>query len=1145
MILKHVAECFRNSDEFTPLRRWSNGPLSIEGVPPSSGPIIASSLFLEKECQVVVVTENSQKMNDTYLDITCFIDESLVTMLPSWETLPYEFVSPPLQTERERITALYKILSGSPCIIVTTVESLMRKLPDKSYFIKRGVTLKKDDEYPFDDLAEMLVSYGYRREPRVDSYGQFSVKGGIIDIFLPSMENPVRLDFFGDTLESIREFDLNSQISQSRLDSITIYPEKELVLFEKEKKKLYDILKDAVSKGLDLGDEIDSLLEKCSASGGLEPLQSVRGLEDLFPMLIQSATLDSYLNDGSLFVFIETPELLSKKRLLEKYFNELYEKKKSHTLALPPVELLTPEAFESALNRGISIQAFLTSNDSAWINIKSIPSFSGRINEVRSEISDRVLGGWRVIVTTSFEGQARRLYDLLAEFRPGSDFENMDPGLGLNILIMPLREGIEINHLKILIITDHEIFGKSYRKKKQFKKKKSRPIDSFLDLELGDYVVHINQGIGIFRGIERMSAGGVFRDFLHIEYAGSDKLYVSLDQISMVQKYIGMEGRKPKVDSLGKKSAWNRIKQKVQETVDEIARELMDIYSRRSALKGYQYPPDTVWQEEFESKFEYEETPDQISAIEDVKDDMESPKPMDRLICGDVGFGKTEVAIRASFKAVMAGRQVAILAPTTILVMQHFLTFTKRFRDYPIEVDMISRFRSRGEISEIGKKLAAGRIDIIIGTHALLSKEISIKNLGLLIIDEEQKFGVRHKEQMKKLRSTLDVLTLSATPIPRTLHMSVAGIRDLSVISTPPENRQSINAYVLEENPDILREAILTEIKREGQVFFVHNRVSTIDSIHSALKKLVPEATCCVAHGQMDADELEGVMIDFINREYDVLICTAIIESGLDMPNVNTIIVNRADTFGLSQLYQLKGRVGRSERKAYSYMFYPRHMNMTEEAQKRLQVISEYTELGSGFKIAMKDLEIRGAGNILGREQSGCIMDVGFDLYCQMLDNTMRHLKGEKTSINFRTPVFIKSDFYIPSEYINDEKQKIEFYKRFEACESPDEVDQLALEMKDRFGEPPQQVYILIETEKIRALATALLIDEIIEETGSIRIKITGQSRVERSRILPMITTDIRFTIDPVDNEKLNFHPESAAPEKKLMELKKWLQQIS
>ncbi len=1143
MILNPLAKRYMETDEFKELAASPDFAQSVEGISPSSYPLIVSSLYLSRPGQYLVIADSPSKMNDFYLDLTSFLGPEKIFRFPPWETLPYEFVSPPTHVERERITAIYRILSGEPSVIVTTVEAIIRKLPHSDFFLKKGFEMNVDEEYPFDDLAEMLVSYGFSRERRVEGYGHFALKGGILDIFLPSRENPVRLDFFGDTLEEIREFDLNSQISHSRLESVTIYPERELLLFRKEREKLAGIIREHSVKGMEFPDEMISRFSENS-----DPAKSsapISGIEDLFPLTIKTGHIISYYSENPRIIMLNTEELLTRRNLVERTFGEYYTRRRKKTLCLPPEELIDPEEYDRAEKRALKLNMFTSTGGSLRWNIRSIPSFGGRINDVREEISRRMNDGWNVMITTGFEGQARRLFDLLNSFDPSGNYDIIENERDLNILITPLREGMEIEGIRTLLITDHEIFGKSYRKKRKFKKERSRPIESFLDLEVGEHVVHINHGIGIFRGIERMTAGGVERDFLNIEYADSDRLYISLDKITLVQKYIGFEGRKPRIDHLGKKSAWNRIKSRVEESVEEIARDLLKIYSKRSSLKGYRHPPDTEWQEEFEARFEYEETPDQITAIEDVKDDMESDRPMDRLICGDVGFGKTEVAIRASFKSVMAGMQVAVLVPTTVLAMQHYNTFRNRFSGYPIEIEMISRFRTRGEIKGIREKLKEGKIDIIIGTHALIMGKAVFKNLGLLIIDEEQKFGVKHKEELKQYRTLVDVMTMTATPIPRTLHMSMAGIRDLSIITTPPENRQAIDTFVLEENPDILRNAILNEIQRKGQVFFVHNRVETIDAVATMLRKLVPEATYCVGHGQMNEHELEEVMMDFLNRKYDVLVATTIIESGLDIPNVNTIIINRAEVLGLSQLYQLKGRVGRSVRKAYAYLFYPKHIPLTEEAQKRLQVISEYSELGSGFKIAMKDLEIRGAGNILGREQSGSIMEVGFELYCQMLDDAIKRLSGKKSSEFYRTPVFINTDFYIPDAYIDDEKQKIEFYKRFESCQSLEEIDDLKSELIDRFGMPPPKVEVLIQLEEIRTMASLLKISEIIEDSTCIKLKITGDSLIEPEKMVREIKSDKRISLDPDDSEKLCFLPKSDTVEKKLAELKKWLQQIS
>ena len=1140
MVFKNICNRVLESQEFKSFKLNSNDGQSIEGISPASFPIIISSLFYAKSKQLFIITENTQAMNDLYLDLICFVNEQQIYKFPPWETIPYEFMSISESVERDRIKSIYKIISGTPNIIIATVDSIIRKIPAKNFFLKNGLTLSIDDEYPFEDIVATLVQYGYSRETQIDSFGQFSVKGSIIDIHLPSFENPIRLDFFGDTLESIREFDLNTQISTGldKHKEITIYPRRELVLFSKEKNSLREKLKDKFNKSVNIPDELNHWL-----NGENEDVRENVRLEDYFSEIIDSCSIIDFLSDDADIVLLEWPLLISRKDKTIRNYEEIYRRKSEEIYCIKPDKLLDYDVLENIQAKSILLQTFTSSIGSLNWNMKSIKNYQGKLSYIKDEIKAKIIQGWSIILTTSFEGQARRLSDIFSDPNPNSNFEILSDE-NPNIVLSTLSSGIELSDIKIMIITDHEIFGKSYRKRKHFKSKSSRPIDTFLDLRPGDYVVHINHGIGIFRNIERMTAGGLERDFIVIDYTDNDKLYVSLDQINLVQKYIGVEGRKPRIDTLGKKSAWNKIKERVKESVEEIAQNLIKIYSKRSALLGFRYPPDTQWQEEFESLFEYEETPDQLTAIEDVKDDMESDKPMDRLVCGDVGFGKTEVAIRASFKSVMAGKQVVILAPTTILVMQHFNTFKKRFDSYPITIDMISRFRSRGEITDIKNMLKTGKIDIIIGTHAILADDIDIKNLGLLVIDEEQKFGVKHKEKLKKLRSMVDVLTLSATPIPRTLHISMAGIRDLTIIATPPENRQAIETYVLEENPDILREAILNEIGRGGQVYYVYNRVQSIETQYIILKKLVPEASFSIAHGQMDEHELEDIMIDFMNNKFNVLISTSIIESGLDIPNVNTIIINRADTFGLSQLYQLKGRVGRSTRQAYAYLFYPRHASLTEDAQKRLQVISEYTDLGSGFKIAMKDLEIRGAGNILGHEQSGNIMDVGFDLYCQMLENEIKTLKGEEIKEYFRTSIFIKTNFFIPDSYINDDKQKIEFYKKFESCETEEEVDIIESEMTDRFGAYPPEVKILIELERIRVIASTLKISEIIEENNRIKMRISSFCIIPGQNLTSAVSKDKRLTLDPQDPELLLLKISEKDVEKKLFELKKWLQQF-
>ncbi|MBN1500215.1 MAG: transcription-repair coupling factor, partial [Spirochaetes bacterium] len=954
MILENFLNLFRQSADFKDILTYhtEHKPLTVEGISPSSFSLISAALYLEVKQQILVICKNNTAVAETAMDLSLYIPEECICQFPSMDTLPYEFVSPAEKIERERINAIYRILKKDPVVIVASIDALLKKIPGKSVYSSREIELNVLEDYSFDDLLQAFVDYGYERVNRIEAFGEFSVKGGIIDVFPPSYNNPMRLDFFDDTLESIREFDIETQKSIENTDSIKIIPRKEMYLSGSDKENIAELIKKAYINGRIFPENIITAVENDALENYFP------GIEDIYPELIPCVPVLSYIESDTPVISFNMQELASQCETAIHTFHELYARKNNKYFTVAPEKLIDENVIREIKNRALQLNTFVASPGSVRPDFKSINSFHGKISLLRDDISARLQKNWKILIITSFEGQARRLSDLLGEFSPGTDFNNPDFSKPVNIILAPCSSGFESESLKTIILTDQDIFGKSYRRKKTFRSKKSLPISSFMDLQTGDYIVHINHGIGIFREIKRMTAGGIEKDFIVIEYADSDTLFVALDQLNMIQRYMSFEGKIPRIDHLGKKSAWNRIKAKVQQDVEEIAGELITIYAKRKALKGVQFPPDTAWQEEFEANFEYEETPDQLAAIEDVKDDMESSQPMDRLVCGDVGFGKTEIAIRAAFKASMAGKQIAILVPTTVLAMQHYNTFKKRFKEYPISIGVICRFRSRSEINTYKAALSAGSLDIIIGTHALLSKDVFFKNLGLLIIDEEQKFGVKHKEQIKKLRSHVDVLTLSATPIPRTLHMSMAGIRDLSIILTPPENRQAVETYVLEDNPDILKMAIERELSRGGQVFYIHNRVQTIDAQAEMVKEVVPEAKIAVAHGQMPEGELEEIMIDFLEGKYDILMSTTIIESGLDMPHVNTIIINRADTFGLSQLYQLKGRVGRSSLKGYAYLFHPRHIALNEIAQKRLRVISEFSELGSGFKIAMKDLEI-------------------------------------------------------------------------------------------------------------------------------------------------------------------------------------------
>ncbi|EKY27245.1 transcription-repair coupling factor [Clostridium celatum DSM 1785] len=723
----------------------------------------------------------------------------------------------------------------------------------------------------------------------------------------------------------------------------------------------------------------------------------------------------------------------------------------------------------------------------------SLSNYNGQFDLLVNDIKERKEKGYKTLILAGTRTRGERLVKTLRDMEVESVYKDNVDSIEYGEAVITfgnLIKGFECPDFKVSVISDKEVFGEAKKvlPKKKNKKKGVGKITSFTELKPGDYVVHANHGIGVFKGIKQIDVAGNTRDYLDIVYDKGDKLYVPVDQLDLVQKYIGSEGNTPKINKLGG-TEWQKAKAKVRKSINEIAEDLVKLYATRAALKGYKYSKDTEWQKQFEDEFPYEETPDQLSSLEEIKKDMESDKPMDRLLCGDVGYGKTEVAIRAAFKAVMDGKQVAFLVPTTILAEQHYKNLTKRFSDFPVKIDMISRFRSTKEQRATLKALKEGNVDILIGTHRLVSKDIEFKDLGLLIVDEEQRFGVAQKEKIKNLKKNVDVLTLSATPIPRTLHMSLTGVRDISVIETPPEERYPIQTYVVEQNDQLIRDAILREMGRGGQVYFVYNRVESIEGMANYIRELVPECKVGIIHGQMTEKELETEMMNFMNKEYDVLVCTTIIETGIDIPNVNTMIVNNADKMGLSQLYQLRGRVGRSNRIAYAYFIYTKDKVLTEIAEKRLKALKDFTELGSGFKIAMRDLEIRGAGNMMGSSQHGHMAAIGYDLYCRMLEDTVKLIKGEIDKEPIETTVDIKIDAYIPSSYIQDEIQKIEIYKKIAAIESLEEYQDIKEELEDRYSALPEAVYNLMDIAYIKSLAKELLIEEIKETPKEVRFK--------------------------------------------------------
>ncbi|AVQ13452.1 Transcription-repair-coupling factor [Leptospira santarosai] len=1108
-----------------------SGDFSITGnvysVTEGSHSILASSLFRKLNRTIVVVSENNTAAEFLFRETLSFLPSSDLVYLPGQEVLPYEYLRYPSEMKRERIKAIGKILNGEPSLVFTSVAGFLKTLPPAQTMQGRAITLEKGKEIDLESLLIHLIDLGYKRADVCETFGEFSLKGGILDIYSSYSQEPVRIDLFGEEIESIRTFDPDTQRSMIDLNRAVLLPVDEYILSDEQKKEYQNLLKSS-----------DSSLHIPEAGYGIY-------YEELVPLVRENHGILSYFPEPPVLLFPSPNSVSQRITHLEREYISLFEKRSREVLCAPPDKLLSFGEEFRVLSEliGISFVGLPPRNGNDPVScLREAPAFKGKIREVREKISElRTQGGWKIVLTSSFEAQTKRLQGLFEKegivlLNEGAT-EPVPFRLGKHesdafLVLSELRNGFIFENQKILILSENDIFGREYKRKTRFKKQNSKALQSFIDLKEGDPVVHINHGVGRFLKIERTNAGGKERDFLKLEYAGGDSLFVPLDQISLVQRYIGGT-ESPRLDSLGK-STWKRTKDRVQKAVETLAEDLVRMYSNRLKLQGYAFPPDTIYQEEFEAEFEYEETPDQIDAIEAVKKDLESSVPMDRLVCGDVGYGKTEVAIRAAFKVAMAGRQIMMLAPTTILALQHYNTFKGRFRNYPLRVELVSRFKTPAEIREILSDFSLGKVDMIVGTHAILSSKIKPKNLGLLIIDEEQRFGVNHKEAIKKFKNLVDVLTLTATPIPRTLHMALTGIRELSIIATPPKNRQSVETYVLEEDEDLIADAIRNEIQRDGQVFYLYNRVETIEQETKYLSEIVPEVSIGILHGQMTEDEIEETLLDFYDRKYDILVTTTIIESGIDMPNVNTLFVKRADLFGLSQLYQIRGRVGRSDRKAFAYLLLPKDRVVTEQAEKRLNTIYEYQELGSGFKVAMRDLEIRGAGNLLGKEQSGDIMEVGFDLYVQMLEEAIAKVKGEEVAVEVRTSVTLNTNFFIPETYISDTRQKIEFYKKFEGARNLEEIDEVYREMEERFGDPPEDAKTFILLEKIRTLASNLGFESVAEMKDEIKMKSGSYFKGDHSKIIQLISAKIGLTLNPREPNVLIFQIGKKSEKEKL-----------
>lgn len=1059
---------------------------------------------------MLIVTSDEAKARKMCDDASFFNKEAIY--YPAKDAIFYSADVHGNQITGERLRCISRIINHSSTgegvlTVVTTMDGIADRLIPVERFKEAVITLDYSSKIEPEKLAKKLVAMGFVRTGMVEDKGQFAIRGGIIDIFSYTDEAPVRIELWDTEVDSIRMFDVESQRSIERLQSYSIFPATEYIFTEDELKNgLYNIKEECdrqlecfdygkrkrTKEQIEAGNNLNKLVADVERTGNYEKFTDT--------LVADTVGLAEYFPEENTLVVLDEPNRLKECNELTLYeYNESMKNRLAAGYVLPSQTNKVKAMNEIISDLRNNKKLILTTLDykpegfeidySMYITARSISSYNNSFEYLAKDLEKYKKNGYTTILVCSSRTRALRIVDDLGKLGIASFYSedfNKDYGSGLIIVTYgSLHKGFEYPVLSFVVIAENDIF--SARKMKKLKKKKhdGKNIASFNELNIGDYVVHESHGLGVYKGIEKIQVEGVEKDYIKIAYANNGNLYVLATQLDRLQKYANQDTeKKPKLNSLGGVE-WKKTKAKVTGAVEEVAKELVRLYAIRQKVEGYRFSQDTVWQKEFEEMFPYEETDDQLNAIEDTKKDMESGRVMDRLICGDVGYGKTEVAIRAAFKAVQDGKQVAYLVPTTVLASQHFSTFEERMKGFPVNVGQLSSFRTSAQNKKTIEGLKNGTIDVVIGTHRVLSKDVQFKDLGLLIIDEEQRFGVAHKEKIKELKNNIDVLTLSATPIPRTLHMSLVGIRDMSVLEEPPVDRHPIQTFVTEHNDEMIREAVTRELARNGQVYYVYNKVRDIEERAEYIQNLVPDAVVAYAHGQMDKRMLEKIMYEFVNGEIDVLVSTTIIETGMDIPNCNTMIIENADQFGLSQLYQLRGRVGRSTRTSYAFLMYKRDKMISEVAEKRLSAIKEFSDLGSGFKIAMKDLEIRGAGNVLGKSQHGHMAAVGYDLYCKMLNQAVNNLKGIKNEYSFETTVDLEVDAYIPASYIKSEYQKLDIYKRIAALETREELSDMKDELSDRYGSIPSCASNLLMVALIKSKAHKIGIMEIKGETAA------------------------------------------------------------
>ncbi|MFN8627500.1 MAG: transcription-repair coupling factor [Candidatus Binatia bacterium] len=1043
---------------------------------------------------------------------------------PAWDVVPFEDLSPTPEAVAARIEGLYHLQQTKDPIVVTTAEALLQRVPPRAQFATRLRYLVEGDEIDLDALARQLDDWGYRRVALVEDRGDFGVRGGILDIFPPAHPQPLRIELLGDVIESIREFDPGSQRSLQAHAEFLILPVRE---FDAHGRSNRDTLRAIEMRAFDLDVSRD---ERTQMLDGLANGLPFPGVEFFLPYFYPNLdTLAAYLpanatvwmdGAGAVDAAIEHAWAAIERRATERTAEHRF---------LPPADrlYLSPAEWRAAFAGWPTIELeplelLATGEDPHHLAVRSFLTRELKIEHARrrretsfAPVADRIRAwceqGHRVLLVASTAPQGERLlrlfatHDIAVQRHAGPFAAAWAAASGHPCLVVGhLAEGFRLPNERLAVVTEADLFGEARQRRRARRVEVTQLLKNLSELKPDDFVVHIDHGVGRYRGLKHLRVADMEGDFLHLEYAGGDRLYLPVDRISLVQKYAGADGAAPALDKLGGTS-WETVKRKTRESVFAMAQELLGIYAAREVMERRGFTAPDHYFREFEAAFPFEETPDQQRAIDEVLADLQRAKPMDRLICGDVGYGKTEVALRAAFLAVLDGRQVAVLVPTTVLAQQHYDTFCRRFQGYPIRIETLSRFRGRAEIQSIVRGLATGEVDVVIGTHRLFQKDIAFKNLGLLVVDEEHRFGVTHKERIKQLRKLVDVLTLTATPIPRTLQMSLLGIRDLSVIETPPIDRLAIRTYVTRYDESLVREAIVRELERGGQVFFVHNRVESIEMRARRLRELVPDAAIAVAHGQMHERDLERVMADFFARKTHVLVCSAIIESGLDIPNANTIIIDRADHFGLAQLYQLRGRVGRSHERAYAYLMIPGEQLITRDAQLRLRALQELDELGGGFRLATHDLEIRGAGNLLGKRQSGHIAAVGFELYEHMMEEAVRELKGEQVTAEVEPEIQLGFPAYIPDSYIADENQRLVFYRRLAVIRGQADLDAIATEMRERYGPiPPLADSFLRVMDLRRSLKDHRVVRAVLRD-GAVTLQFHPDARVDVQHLLRLV----------------------------------------